>query len=142
MDHIKSFLAQIFGDRKSFIISEYDYYRLLKVLRNEKKSGRVKQTRLAKFAKLLNRMDGWPIRLVPHDIITMNSRFVVLTKGGRKYNLQLVYPDVADKSMGWISILSWTGMCFIGKKKGDVIRNSLSIHEILYQPEARDDFHL
>jgi len=87
-------------------------------------------------------MDEWPIRLVPHDIITMNSRFVVLTKLGRKYELQLVYPDAADKCMGWISILSWLGICFIGKKKGDVIRNGLSIHEILYQPEAGNDFHL
>ncbi len=48
MDHIKSFLAQICRERKSFIISEHDYYRLLKVLRNEKKSGRVKQTLLRK----------------------------------------------------------------------------------------------
>jgi len=65
-----------------------------------------------------------------------------LSSRGTKYKLQLVYPDSADKAQGQISILSWLGMCLLGKRKGDRIGNTLSVGDILYQPENSGHYHL
>lgn len=142
MNHTKSFLARVCPERNLFMISENDYYRLLRILGHEKKKGRVKRTLLVKFRRLLKRLNVRPIRLVRHDMITMNSHALVSTGGGKIFDVHLVYPDQADRVSGRISIFSWLGMCLIGKRKGDRIRNNLTVHEILYQPESRSHFHL
>lgn len=140
--HIKDFLSIILGKRKHILISERDYYRLIEIYKNQKKNGHIKKALLEKFNVILRRTDLLPIMRVPNDIITMNSQFSVLTNNGSVMNLWLVYPDEKDKSNGKISILSWTGMCLIGKQEGDKIRHNLTVRKILYQPEANYDFHL
>ena len=82
-----------------------------------------------------------PIRLVPrcnyHEFTVL-----VATKQGTRPDLQLVYPDTASKSAGRISILSWLGMCLLGKRQGDRIGSSLWVEKVFYQPEDSNHFHL
>lgn len=139
---IRRFLGRVLGSYPRILLSENDYYRLLAMLAAERKKGKTKPSRRARLRYLLRKVDLRPFKLVPRDVITMNSRFVITTQRGTVFKLQLVYPDAAYKSEGRISILSWLGMCLLGKRKGDRIGNSLVIGEILYQPEANGDFHL
>lgn len=140
--HIKSFLRSVLGKDKSILMSENDYYRLLETLRKGKTAGYVKKTLLAKFRIVIRNTDVKALRQIPRDIITMNSRFEVLTGRGKIFTLRLVYPGESNKKDGLISILSWMGICLIGKREGYNIRYNLRIHKITYQPEANDDFHL
>ncbi len=140
--HIRRFLGRVLGSHRRILLSENDYYRLLSMLGAERKKGRAKPSQRARLRYLLRKIDLRPIKLVPRDVITMNSRFFVSSKQGTVFELQLVYPGAANKSEGRISILSWLGMCLLGKSRGDRIGNSLVIGEIFYQPEASNHFHL
>ncbi|MDD5457833.1 MAG: GreA/GreB family elongation factor [Phycisphaerae bacterium] len=140
--HVEQFLSSIYGKQKCIPLSENDFYRLLISFKEQKRKGRVKKTLLAKFWHLLKRADIRPLLLVPRNIITMNSKFTVLTGKEKNVTLNLVYPEQADTTKGQISIFSWIGMCLIGKKEGDRIRHNIYVHKIIYQPEANDDFHL
>ncbi|HOK96552.1 MAG TPA: GreA/GreB family elongation factor [Anaerohalosphaeraceae bacterium] len=137
--HLKRFLERVRGRQSRILLSENDYYRLLAMLRKKDSASASKR---AKLRYLLRKIDLRPFRLVPNDVITMNSSFVILSSRGTKYKLQLVYPDSADKAQGQISILSWLGMCLLGKRKGDRIGNTLSVGDILYQPENSGHYHL
>lgn len=141
-NRIKRFLSLVCGGGKHIFMPETDYFRLLKVLKENKKEGKVKWNVLANVELLLNKAYSLALRRVPHDLVTMNSKFVVLTLKGIPRELCLVYPGEEDKGSGKISILSWLGIALIGKKEGDWIRRKLYIMKIIYQPEAHDDFHL
>lgn len=140
--HLRNFFHHVYQGRGRLPVSENDYYRLSKVLREARKRNSVKPARLVKFRQLLRRTEILPVRRVPRDVITMNSQFTVLTKRQRVIRLQLVYPEEANRAAGRISILSWLGMCLLGKRTGDRIVNDLSVQTVLYQPEYSDDFHL
>jgi transcription elongation GreA/GreB family factor len=140
--HIRRFLGRIHGSYRRVLLSENDYYRLLAMLTVERKKKRTKPSRRAHLRYLLRKVDLRPIRLVPRDVITMNSRFWIATKQGTRFDLQLVYPDTASKSAGRISILSWLGMCLLGKRQGDRIGSSLWVEKVFYQPEDSNHFHL
>lgn len=139
--NLKNFISIVLGIRNCVLMSEFDFYRLCKAVREERKIKRIKKTKLQKFEYILKKAEILPVRLVPSDIITMNSRFELVHSKGKSMELCLVYPNDADKKTGRISVLSWLGMCLIGRKKGDKIRNCLYIDEVLYQPEARREFH-
>lgn len=140
--HLRRLFRHIYRDRHRLAVSENDFYRLLKVHREASKRKAVKPTLLTLLRHVLRKTDVLPVRQVPRDIITMNSRFTVLTKRGRVIPLQLVYPEEANRAEGRISILSWLGMCLLGKRAGDEVLDHLSVRKILYQPEDSDDFHL
>jgi regulator of nucleoside diphosphate kinase len=140
--HVRRFLRRVLGQQSHILLSENDYYRLLAMLTAERKKGITKRSQRARLRYLLRKIDLRPIKLVPRDVITMNSRFFVSSKQGAVFELRLVYPDAANKSEGRISILSWLGMCLLGKRKGDRIGNRLVVGEIFYQPEASNHFHL
>jgi len=140
--HLHGFLYNIYRGNESILVSENDYYRLLKVLGEGKKRKAVKPSLLTAFKHVLRKTEVLPVRRVPRDVITMNSRFTVLTKRERVIQLQLVYPEKANRAEGRISILSWLGLCLLGKREGERILNGLSVQKVLYQPEDYDDFHL
>jgi regulator of nucleoside diphosphate kinase len=140
--NLKNFISVLLGKRSCVLMSEFDFYRLYKVIREERKMGRAKEAKLRKLKCVLKKTNILPVRLVPPDIITMNSRFKIVNNKGKMMELCLVYPKDADKKTGKISVLSWLGMCLIGRKKGDNIRNRFHVDEILYQPEAKNEFHL
>ncbi len=88
---------------------------------------------------------------VPHDLVTMNSkiRFEIL-QSKKEMVITLVYPHEANSEAGMISILAPLGTALIGLRVGQNINwmfpdgetKTLKIQEILYQPEANQDWHL
>lgn len=139
---INRFLLRVLGDRKELLVSESDYYRLLKILGEEHRRGGIHRKQSARLRYLLRRADLYPVRRIPNDMITMNSRFVLSSRRGNRFALSLVYPKDADKSKGKISVVSRLGMSLLGKREGETIADSLRVGVIVYQPESRDDFHL
>ena len=139
---IKRFIYRVLGRRKRLPIAESDYFRLLKVIRQEHARGGVHRKLCARLRYLLSRADHLPLRLIPENMVTMNTRFELLSRSGKRFVLTLVYPEEADKAKGNISVISHLGMSLLGRRSGEYISKSLRVGAILYQPESRNEFHL
>jgi len=97
----------------------------------------------------LDRAESMVPQEIPHDVITMNSRFRLRnTDTDEESEYTLVFPGDADSSKGKISILAPIGTAVLGYKVGDAIewevpagRKQFKVEEIMYQPEAAGDYH-
>ena len=87
---------------------------------------------------------------VPPDVVTMNSRVVLVDLDTREEMvLLLVFPQEADVAQSRISVLAPIGTAMLGYRVGnaftwqvpDGIRR-LRVKQVLYQPEASGDYHL
>jgi regulator of nucleoside diphosphate kinase len=59
---------------------------------------------------------------VPKDVVRMNSRVRVLDFDTRRKELYtLVFPEEANISLGYVSVLAPLGIALLGRRKGDVI---------------------
>jgi regulator of nucleoside diphosphate kinase len=87
---------------------------------------------------------------VPHEVITMNSRFAVMDlKSGESISYTLVYPEDESLERGKLSVLSPMGMALLGARAGDIVHwngdagsGSAELLRLLYQPEAAGDHDL
>lgn len=87
---------------------------------------------------------------VPADVITMNSKVVLLDlDSGEQETYTLVYPEHADTAQGKISILAPIGTAMLGYRVGDEFewevpagKRRLKVEKLLYQPEAAGDYEL
>ncbi|MPN08809.1 Regulator of nucleoside diphosphate kinase [bioreactor metagenome] len=78
----------------------------------------------------------------------MNSR-VLMNLNGKDMEVSLVYPCDADWGENRLSVLSPVGTAILGYSEGDDIEwkvpsgtARITIKKLLYQPEARGDYHL
>lgn len=88
---------------------------------------------------------------MPATVVSMNStvRFKVRSSA-EEFSLTLVYPHDMDASGQKISVLAPVGSALLGLSQGDQIDwprpgggvLSVTIEEIVYQPERAGDFHL
>ncbi len=79
---------------------------------------------------------------IPNDVVTMNSKVLLLTDGVEE-EISLVYPDEADVEKNRISVLSPIGTAILGYAEGDMLEWNVpggvvkvELKKILYQPEA------
>jgi len=79
---------------------------------------------------------------LPNDVITMNSK-VLLLLDGTEEEVSLVYPNEADVSQSKISVLSPIGTAILGYREGDSIEwkvpsgiTKVEVKKVIYQPEA------
>ncbi|WP_417335875.1 nucleoside diphosphate kinase regulator [Halobacteriovorax marinus] len=88
---------------------------------------------------------------VPNDLVTMNSKIKFLDlKTNKDSIITIVYPQDANTNEAKISIFAPLGSALIGLKKNQKISwkfpngktKSLKVLEVLYQPEAAEDWHL
>ncbi|MAX67753.1 MAG: nucleoside diphosphate kinase regulator [Bacteriovoracaceae bacterium] len=88
---------------------------------------------------------------VPKDLVTMNSKIKFLDlKTNKDSIITIVYPQNSNTNEAKISIFAPLGSALIGLKKNQEINwkfpngktKSLKVLEILYQPEAAEDWHL
>lgn len=88
---------------------------------------------------------------VPKDLVTMNSKIRFLNiQDDKEMIVTIVYPSEADFKMGRISVLAPLGSALIGLRVNQEINwkfpdgktRTLKILEVLYQPEANEDWHL
>lgn len=87
-------------------------------------------------------------RLVPRDVVTMNSR-ALLQLDDEELEVALVYPDDADDSAGRPSVCAGIGTAILGYREGDAFdwrlldrTRRIRIERVIYQPEAAGDLHL
>lgn len=87
---------------------------------------------------------------IPADVITMRStvRLKDLATSDEMI-YRLVFPTEANYDEGKISVLAPIGTAMLGYRRGDVIEwqvpsgvRKLIVEEVLYQPEAKGEYHL
>jgi len=89
-------------------------------------------------------------REIPGDVVTMNSEVIFEdTVSGARRNVRLVYPEAADATRGWISVLSPLGSALLGlrvQQEFDWVlphgKRRVRVVSVPYQPEANGDFAL
>lgn len=89
-----------------------------------------------------------PSRAVPADIVTMCSQVLLAFPDGRQAMLTLSYPEGAQPSDGFISVLSPAGTSLLGLRAGDSARwrtpsgqeSTAEVLAIAFQPEASGDY--
>jgi regulator of nucleoside diphosphate kinase len=88
---------------------------------------------------------------IPADVVTMNSQATLADEAsGERVTWTVVYPPNADLGHGRLNVFSPAGLALLGAKRGEKIRftppsgapQTLKIEQILFQPEAADDFTL
>jgi len=104
---------------------------------------------LPQLADVLEEAEVLPVRVIPADVVTMYAQFVIrelMTQ--RRHTLVICYPQDAQPTKGYISVLSPAGMGLIGLPVGAVGRwvgpagaeSAAQIERILFQPEASGDY--
>lgn len=88
---------------------------------------------------------------VPNDLVTMNSKIRFLNVDDNKEMIiTLVYPSDSNFKEGKVSILASLGSALLGLRVNQQIKwafpdgktRTLKILEVVYQPEANQDWHL
>jgi regulator of nucleoside diphosphate kinase len=88
---------------------------------------------------------------IPANVVTMNSRATLADEdSGEQMTWTVVYPPNADFGSGRLNVFSPAGLALLGAKRGERIRftppsgaeKTLKIEQILFQPEAADNFTL
>lgn len=130
-------------DPKKIVVSRRDYTKLNSIIGNQ-------GDLYKKLAdELKNALIVEPDKM-PADIITMNSKVRFRdVEESEDFVFSLVYPEDADTSKGKLSILAPVGTALLGYKVGDEVSwevpagsKTFVVEEILYQPEANNDFNL
>ena len=84
-------------------------------------------------------------------VVTMYTQVLLQgDEGSAPYKVTLCYPDDAEPSQGFISVLSPLGASLLGLRRGDVARwrtplgdeRMARIADVLFQPEASGDYTL
>ncbi|HSV45166.1 MAG TPA: GreA/GreB family elongation factor [Ramlibacter sp.] len=88
---------------------------------------------------------------VPATVVTMYTQVLLRgDTGTAPYKVTLCYPDGAEPSQGFISVLSPLGASLVGLRVGDAARwrtplgeeRMARIVDVLFQPEASGDYTL
>jgi regulator of nucleoside diphosphate kinase len=142
-------IAQNLVSMKEIVITAGDFDRLRGIV----DSPRYRSTHAPLLLALREELDRGrvvPADAVPKGVVTMHSRVRVRDlKDQESETYTLVYPDQADMNENKLSVLAPLGMALLGTRVGQIVKfdapageRRLKIEKILYQPEARGDFHL
>lgn len=136
---------------REIIITATDLKRLKKLIEDEKITKKSEDSKeLRDLEKELNRAIIVKSEEIPHDIITMNSKFILVDLDSKEeIEYGLVYPENADFFENKISIMAPVGTAMIGYREGDEIDWPIpdgiarfKIKKIIFQPEAEGEFEL
>ncbi len=135
---------------RTIYITDYDLKRLKELLDVAKEFAYRGRDDLKNLEVELNRANLFASRDIPGNVITMNSKAVLIDLDtGEEMSYTLVFPHDADVDQGKISILAPIGTAMLGYSVGDRFEwkvpaslRRFKVKEILYQPEASGDYHL
>ena len=103
------------------------------------------------FQALLENSDLVASAAVPATVVTMYTQVLLQGDAGTEpHKVILCYPDDAEPSRGFISVLSPLGASLLGLRVGDIARwrtplggeRAARIVDVLFQPEASGDYTL
>lgn len=131
-------------------ITQFDLQRLNKLLREAQHTDYRGSEYLAELRAELDRAQIVPSQEVSQEVVTMNSKVVLLDPATKKEETYtLVFPEDADIGQGKISILAPIGTAMLGCEIGDTFESKIptgkrrmKVKRIIYQPEAAGDYHL
>ncbi|NLX58705.1 MAG: TetR family transcriptional regulator [Phycisphaerae bacterium] len=136
---------------REIFITRYDFQRLKELIAVARGFGNEELARhLGDLDEGLARGRIVDPKLVPPDVVTMNSRVLLQdSDGGPSQVRSLVFPVDAGKSAENVSILEPMGTAMLGCRVGSLMqfeetgrRRRLRIQAIQYQPESAGDYHL
>lgn len=136
---------------REIFITRYDYQRLKELIAVARGFGNEEIARhLAELDQGLARGKIVDPKMVPADVVTMNSRVLIRDlDSGQLLVRSLVFPVDDGKTAENISILDPMGTTMLGCRVGTGMQTDegdrprrFRIEEILYQPENAGDYHL
>ncbi len=128
-------------------VTDYDAMRLRMLLATAQSTNSTMNASLGRLRQLLETADMVAPQNVPGNVVTMNSRVRLRDdRDGADMVLSLVFPADAAADADFetlkVSVLTPIGLSILGQQVGDTVEGRISVHELLYQPEAAGDFTL
>ncbi|MBU7006998.1 nucleoside diphosphate kinase regulator [Phosphitispora fastidiosa] len=135
---------------RQIFITEVDKNRLQKLIDEVKEFTPGNKGYLENLERELSRALVVDSKMVPPDVITMNSKVVLKDlESGEEMTYTLVYPADAELLENKVSVMAPIGTAILGYSVGNVIEwevpggmVQLRVERILYQPEAAGDLEL
>ncbi len=129
-------------------ITQVDLEKIRDLIREAQNAGYRGSAYIQALKEELDRAEIVNPQDVPPDVITMNTRAVLLdTETSELMEFTLVFPADADVAQGKISILAPVGTGMLGYRVGDVFewntpggKRKLRVEKILEQPEASGNY--
>ena len=124
-------------------LTQIDYIRLTRL------ASQLEAGASGTIQELLDNSDLVASAAVPATVVTMYTQVLLQdAAGGEPHKVALCYPDDAEPSQGFISVLSPLGAGLLGLRVGDVARwrtpvgvdRRARIVKVLFQPEASGDY--
>ncbi|MGE5495444.1 MAG: nucleoside diphosphate kinase regulator [Burkholderiales bacterium] len=129
---------------RKIYITETDKRKLQKLINEAIQDNIQNEELMSDLIRELDRADVVKKADLPRDVITMDSR-VLLVLDGSEEEISLVYPHESDVSDNKISVLSPIGTAILGYREGDTIEwkvpsgvTTIKVKKVLYQPEATE----
>lgn len=144
-------MEKVIRKQNNIYITRPDHERLTKLVEFARgREGDATREYLNRLEGELERAKVVEQRQIPPDVITMRSTVRLKDLDtGEKMIYWLAFPREANFYEGKISILAPVGTAMLGYRRGDVIEwevpsgvRRLKVEEVLYQPEAKGDYHL
>jgi regulator of nucleoside diphosphate kinase len=144
-------LEEVMGKETKIYITRPDQERLTKLIETaRKRDGDVNREYVDRLEEELERAEVVEQKDIPPDVITMRSTVSLKDLDtGEEMIYWLAFPTEANSDEGKISILAPVGTAMLGYRRGDVIEwevpsgvRRLKVEKVLYQPEAKGDYHL
>jgi regulator of nucleoside diphosphate kinase len=130
---------------RKIYITETDKKKLQKLINEAIQDNIQNEELMSDLIRELDRADVVSKAELPRDVITMDSR-VLLVLDGSEEEIALVYPHESDVSDNKISVLSPIGTAILGYREGDTIEwkvpsgvTTIKVKKVLYQPEATEN---
>jgi regulator of nucleoside diphosphate kinase len=130
---------------RKIYITEMDKKKLQKLINEAIQDNIQNEELMSDLIRELDRADVVSKAELPRDVITMDSR-VLLVLDGSEEEIALVYPHESDVSDNKISVLSPIGTAILGYREGDTIEwkvpsgvTTIKVKKVLYQPEATEN---
>lgn len=137
-------------NQRTIFITEFDLKRLRELIADSMSTDYRNSPYLKQLNEELKRGQTVAPADVPPDVITMNSRVLLLDlESNEEMEYTLVFPQDADPAAGKISILAPIGTAMLGYRAGDTFTwnvpdgvRKIKVVRILFQPEASGNFDL
>ena len=131
-------------------ISKIDLGRLTEAINIAREVGGRRHIVLGRLKKVLKEAEIVPIEKMSKNVVTMNSAGKILWLDTRETRLfWLGFPDALDHDGNKVSIFSSLGIALLGSRVGEAIAQEVptghrlfKVVKLLYQPEAKRDYHL
>jgi regulator of nucleoside diphosphate kinase len=137
-------------DHPQKLISKSDFERLTETINIAREIGEGRNIVLGKLKKVIREARIVPTEKMPKNIVTMNSAGKILWLDTREERLfWLGFSEALNHDGNKVSIFSSLGIALLGSRAGEDAaqevptgRRLFRVVKLLYQPEAKRDYHL